>query len=189
MAHFGTTASTTPCRIIRTLVPTDPLGFVHGATIVASECTDFAARHPSCLPSESLFSHTDSFLCLETEFATWQPALCATCTDFFTHSQWRMHENCLVTQCLFLTLWHPQYFVGHLVFGASCTLSWVLGKYNCEHFVPRLSYSATITFFPTPWAARCAPGVSRYVLYYTVSSEMNTLRPPTKNPAFWIFDY
>ena len=55
--------------------------------------------------------------------------------------------------------------------------------------MPRLSYSATITFFPTPWAARCAPGVSRYVLYYTVSSEMNTLRPPTKNPPFWIFDY
>ena len=49
---------------IRTLVPTDPLGFVHGATIVASECTDFAARHPSGLPSESLFSHTVSFLCL-----------------------------------------------------------------------------------------------------------------------------
>ena len=110
-------------KIIRTLVPTDPLGFVHRATIVASECTDFAARHPSGLPSESLFSHTVSVLCLETEFATWQPALCAACTDFFIHSQCRMHDNCLVTHYLFLTLWHPQYFVGHLVFGASCTLS------------------------------------------------------------------
>ena len=168
---------------IRTFAPTDPLGFVDGATIVASECTDFAARHPSCLPSESLFSHTDSFLCLETEFATWQPALCAACTDFFTHSQWRMHDNCLVTQCLFLTLWHPQYFVGHLVFGASCTLSLVLGKCNWASRA-QIKLPSNHNILPNALCSALRQ-VSRYVPYL----QKWMLRPPTKNPAFWIFNY